>query len=107
VTGVIVQATGGYDAQFMQPGERQFHLGLDTARSRDAATRRLCRQIWKGRGLATARFAMEHERPAFALANTRHQLIEHGAFCATTRQRRRGHPAPSSENPARRRTPRQ
>jgi len=39
-------------AQLVQPSEREFHLGLDARRSRDATSRRALQQVFQQRGLA-------------------------------------------------------
>jgi len=64
----------GY-AELMQPGEREFHLGFDPRRSRDATACRASLQVFQQRGLTDSRLAAQDKYPALTRLHILHQTI--------------------------------
>ena len=69
-----LQAIHERRAELLQPGERELHLGLDARRAGDGAPRRAPHQVSEQRALADPGLAAQHERPARARPDARHQL---------------------------------
>ena len=64
----------------MQPGERQFHLGLDTRSACHPAVRCMPYQVLDQRCLAHPGFTVYGQRPALTGADGTQELIERGTF---------------------------
>ena len=90
-------------AQLMQPGERQLHLRLHAHRARHPAPVRPVDQVVQQRGLAHARVAAHHQRPALTGPDRLDQPVEHVAFAdagpsALSRVLGAGNPPPSDRH---------
>jgi hypothetical protein len=77
--GQAVQPIQHRRRQLMQPGERQFHLGLDRDDARHPAPGRLRAQVLKQRRLAGARAAPHNQGAALSGANSLEQRVERPA----------------------------
>ena len=73
-------------AQLVQSGEGQLHLRLDTRSPRRGAVRRPLRQVPQQNRLAGTRFAVHHQRPALASANSVQQPVKHLTLSTAIRQ---------------------
>ena len=70
----------------MHPGERQFHLGLDTRYLRDTKPGSLSCGVPQQRGLADARLATDDENGALTMAYVRQQVVEHFALASPAQE---------------------
>ena len=87
--GKAVEPTEERHTQLVQPGEREFHLGLDADRPGGTASGRASQQIAQQRRLADARLAAQDQRAAVAGPRAGQQLIQHLALITPTAQCRR------------------
>jgi hypothetical protein len=77
-------------AQLMHPRECQLHLRLDAGGARHQAARCEFDRVFQQRGLAHARFASHHQRPALTRADVLDQPAEDLALFSPAHQARHG-----------------
>jgi hypothetical protein len=72
--------------QLVQPGKGELHLRLDPRGAQHAAARRMLDDVLEQRGLAHARLATHHQRPALTRADSLDEPVEHRELAAPARQ---------------------
>ena len=83
-SGKVIEPIEERRTHLVQPGEREFHLGLDADRPGGTASGRASQQVAQQRGLADARLAAQHQCPAVAGPRTGQQPIQHLALVTPT-----------------------